>query len=36
MAVVIHKISVGAGVKHTLSPEESLRRSVNFGKLCSQ
>ena len=30
---VIHKISVGAGGKHTLSPEESLRRSVSFGKL---
>ena len=25
-------IPVGAGGKHTLSPEESLRRSVSFGK----
>ena len=33
MTAVIHKISVGAGGKHTLSPEESLRRSVSFGKL---
>ena len=31
MTAVIHKISVGAGGKHTLSPEESLRRSVNLG-----
>ena len=38
MTCVIHKISVGAGGKHTfeLSPEESLRRSVSFGKLRSQ
>ena len=28
MTAVIHKISVGAGEKHTLSPEKSLRRSV--------
>ena len=33
MTAVINKISVGAGGKHTLSPEESLRRSVSFGKL---
>ena len=26
MTAVIHKISVGAGGKHTLSPEESIRR----------
>ena len=31
-----HKISVGVGRKHTLSPEESLRRNVSFGKLRSQ
>ena len=31
MTVVIDKISVGAGGKHTLSPEESLRRSVSLG-----
>ena len=31
MTAVIHKISVGAGGKHTLSPEESLRRSVSLG-----
>ena len=31
MTAIIHKISVGTGVKHTLSPEESLRRSVSFG-----
>ena len=31
MSVVIHKISVGAGGKHTLSPQESLRRSVSLG-----
>ena len=36
MTAVIHKISVGAGGKHTLSPEESLRRSVSLGKLRSQ
>ena len=30
MTAVIHKISVGAGGKHTLLPEESLRRSVKF------
>ena len=30
---VIHKISVEAGGKHTLSPEESPHRSVSFGKL---
>ena len=36
MTAVIHKISVGAGGKHTLSPEESPRRSVSFGKLRSQ
>ena len=36
MTAVIRKISVGAGGKHTLSPEESLRRSVRFGKLRSQ
>ena len=28
MTVVIHKISVGVGEKHTLSPEQNLRRSV--------
>ena len=33
MTAVIHQISVGAGGKHTLSPEESLRRNVIFGKL---
>ena len=33
MTAVIYEISVGAGGKHTLSPEESLRRSVSFGKL---
>ena len=33
MTTVIHKIFVGAGGKHTLSPEESLRGSVSFGKL---
>ena len=33
MTAVIHKISVGVGGKHTLSPEESPRRSVSFGKL---
>ena len=27
MTAVIHKTSVGAGGKHTLSPEESLRQS---------
>ena len=31
MTAVVHKISVGAGGKHTLSPEESLRRSVSLG-----
>ena len=36
MTAVIHKISVGAEGKHTLSPEESLSRSVSFGKLRSQ
>ena len=38
MTSVIHKVSVGAGGKHIfkLSPEESLRRSVSFGKLRSQ
>ena len=30
MIAVIHKISVGGGGKHTLSPEESLRRSVSL------
>ena len=34
MTAVIHKLSVGAGGKHTLSPKESLRQSVSFGKLC--
>ena len=33
MTAVIHKISVGARGKHTLSPEESLRRSVSFGNI---
>ena len=32
MTAVIHKISVGAGGKHTLSPEESPRRSVSFDR----
>ena len=32
MATVIHKIYVGAE-GNTLSPQESLRRSVSFGKL---
>ena len=36
MTAVINKISVGGGGKHTLSPEESLRRSLSFGKLRSQ
>ena len=36
MTAVIHKIYVGAEGKHTLSPEESLSRSVSFGKLRSQ
>ena len=36
MTAVIHKISVGAGGKYTLSPEESPRRSVSFEKLRSQ
>ena len=37
MTAVIHKISVGAqGGKHALSPEESPRRNVSFGKLRSQ
>ena len=36
MTAVIHKISVGAEGKHTLSPEESLSRSASFGKLRSQ
>ena len=36
MTAVIHKIPVGGGEKHTLSPEESLRRSVGFGKVRSQ
>ena len=31
MTAVIHKISVGAGGKHTLLPEESLRRSISLG-----
>ena len=31
MTAVIHKISVGAGGKHALSPEESPRRSVSSG-----
>ena len=31
MTTVIHKIFVGAGGKHTLSPEESLRGSVSLG-----
>ena len=35
MAAVIHKISVWAGRKHTLSSEESLRQSVSSGKLRS-
>ena len=30
MTAVIHKISVGAGGKHTLSPEEILHRGVKF------
>ena len=30
MTAVINKISVGAGGKHTLSPEERPRRSVNY------
>ena len=33
MTAVIHKIYVGAEGKHILSPEESLSRSVSFGKL---
>ena len=33
MTAVIHKISVGAEGKHTLLPEESLSRSVSFGKV---
>ena len=36
MAAGIHKISVWAGRKHTLSSEESFRRSVSSGKLRSQ
>ena len=31
MTAVIRKISVGAGGKHTLLPEESLRRRVSLG-----
>ena len=31
MTAIIHKISVGTEEKHTLSPEESLRRSVSLG-----
>ena len=31
MTAVIHKISVGAEGKHSLSPKESLCRSVSFG-----
>ena len=31
MTAVVHKISVGVGGKHTLSPEENLRRSVSLG-----
>ena len=31
MTAVAHKIFVGAGGRHTLSPEESLRRSVSLG-----
>ena len=31
MTAIIHKISVGAGGKHTLLPEKSLRRSVSLG-----
>ena len=31
MTTVIHKISVGAGGKHILSPEESLRGRVSLG-----
>ena len=30
MTAVIHRISVGAGGKHILLPEESLRRSVSL------
>ena len=30
MTAVIHKIFVGAGRKHTLSPEKSVCRSVSF------
>ena len=30
MTAIIHKIYVGAGGKHTLWPEESLRRSVRL------
>ena len=36
MTAVIHKICVGGRGKHILSPEESLRRNVNFGELRSQ
>ena len=32
-SAVIHKISVGTGGKHALSPEGSIRRSVSFGKI---
>ena len=31
MTAVIHKISVGAGGKHILLPEEIIRRSVSLG-----
>ena len=31
MTDIIRKISVGAGGKHTLLPEKSLRRSVSLG-----
>ena len=33
MTAFIRKISVGAEGKHTLSPEESLCRSLSFGKV---
>ena len=36
MTAFIRKISVGAEGRHTLSPEESLRQSISFGKLPSQ
>ena len=36
MTAVIHKISVEAEGKHTLSPERNLHQSVSFGKLRSE